>query len=634
MALSLRVPTIFTARDGVSSILRNMGRGASTFTRNLESGVSRGNRMFKKLIPSLGETGKQIRDLVSAGAVAGGLFAGVGFASSSLMENEVAVASFRTIVSDLNNTDFAKFEGAISTVAKDTKKSTIDVAKSFEMIAGLNAKFAATADGLSQVSSAAITLAKASGDELGVASENLVGIMNQFNLGAEESNRVINVLAAGQAVGAASISQASESYKNFGSVAASSNITLEQSVGLIQTLASKQIKGAEAGTALRGVTLKLQKAGIGYKSGQFQINDALEATNKAYRKLKTAKEKDNYLIKIFGAENISAGKTLLNNIPLYKEFTAGVTGTSEAQKAAAINSDTLKNRIDEVKNSFINQMVAGDKLSPSMASLKDKLVWVADNMGLIFSWGAKLIKIFVAWKAIVLATQIYLALYNVALGVTGAFSATASVAIGSNTIALTSYNIATKAAAAGQWLLNIAMDANPIGLIIIAITALIALTYVIIENYDTWGASLTLLMGPFGMIINIIQSFRRNWEMVKKAFNDGGILGGIKAIGRVLLDAVLMPVQQLLELLAKVPGMANLAGGGAMKINEIRQGLGVEGVVALDSPTVQQQKITNESIKTTKNNVDINIKDPKDRTTVTGGSGKNPIKVTKTNGQR
>ena len=126
-----------------------------------------------------------------------------------------------------------------------------------------------------------------------------------------------------------------------------------------------------------------------------------------------------------------------------------------------------------------------------------------------------------------------------------------------------------------QWLLNIALNANPIGLIILGVAALIALVYVVVKYYDDWGASLTLLMGPFGMLINVIMSFKRNWDSVVSAFKDGGILAGIKRIGIVLLDAILYPVQQLLNLLSKIPGLGKLAGSGADKIQEIRNSLGL-----------------------------------------------------------
>jgi TP901 family phage tail tape measure protein len=129
---------------------------------------------------------------------------------------------------------------------------------------------------------------------------------------------------------------------------------------------------------------------------------------------------------------------------------------------------------------------------------------------------------------------------------------------------------------AAQWLLNAAMLANPIGLIIAGIAALIALVTVIIRKYDEWGAAITLAMGPLGAVINLVQSFRRNWEDVKSSFTDGGIIAGLKKIGAVILDALLMPIQQLLELVAKIPGLGDLAGNGADYINDLRKKLGVD----------------------------------------------------------
>lgn len=242
--------------------------------------------------------------------------------------------------------------------------------------------------------------------------------------------------------------------------------------------------------------------------------------------------------------------------------------------------------------------------------------------------------------------------YNIVLGVSSALSSTASVAVGGNTIALTAYTItskaataatwlwsgATKAMTAAQWLLNIAMDANPVGLVILGIGALIGLVALIINKYNEWGAALTLFLGPFGMIINVIQSFRRNWEMVVKAFKTGGIMGALKAIGKVLIDALLMPVQQLLGLLGKIPGMSALAKTGVDKIQEMRESLGVNTgeKPALTSPAVKQGQATSESINTTRNTLDVNLNDPGGSVKSTSSKGpvKIPVKTTKTSGVR
>lgn len=127
--------------------------------------------------------------------------------------------------------------------------------------------------------------------------------------------------------------------------------------------------------------------------------------------------------------------------------------------------------------------------------------------------------------------------------------------------------------AAAQAILNVALTANPIGLIIAAIAALIALVVVIIKKWDEWGAALTLFMGPIGIVISAFKSIYDHWDSIKKAFQTDGILGGLKRIGLVLLDAILKPVQQLLEMLSKIPGLGKLAEAGANRIKEMRERL-------------------------------------------------------------
>jgi hypothetical protein len=131
----------------------------------------------------------------------------------------------------------------------------------------------------------------------------------------------------------------------------------------------------------------------------------------------------------------------------------------------------------------------------------------------------------------------------------------------------------TRIQTAAQWLLNIAMNANPIGLIILGIAALVGLVAIVIKKYDEWGAAVSFLMGPLGWIINLVQSFRRHWDSIVQAFKSEGIIGGLKRIGIVILDALLMPIQQLLELIAKIPGMKGIAGGAADWIKQQRQSL-------------------------------------------------------------
>lgn len=154
-----------------------------------------------------------------------------------------------------------------------------------------------------------------------------------------------------------------------------------------------------------------------------------------------------------------------------------------------------------------------------------------------------------------------------------ALTALATV-IGAVGVALATYNtymklaeIRTTILTAKQWLLNIAMDANPVGLVVAAITAMIALITVCIQKYDEWGAALLMVTGYFGFIVNAIQAIRRNWDDIVNTFRTDGIIAGVKKIGAAILDAIVYPLQQMLSII----GLDSMAG----RLGQLRKKLGV-----------------------------------------------------------
>jgi TP901 family phage tail tape measure protein len=497
MAGAFTIPTIYTAVDQMSPTVQRMRQNVIGFGNSAEAAINRVERGVRKL--GLGEVQKQLLSMVSTGAALAGAFQLGSFSFNSLADYETAVDSFRVIVSDLNDSQFAPFQNKINEVAKTTKRSGTEVAQAFEQIASKNATFAQTAEGLGQVTQASITLAKAARMDLGVAAENLVGIMNQFSFGADKANRTINVLAAGQAVGAASITQTAEAFVNLGPTAAGANVTLEESVGLIQTLAKFSLYGADAGTALRGSIIKLQKAGLGYKSGQFSINDALDDTNKLLDKLHTAKQKDALITAIFGIHNITAGKILTANRDTYHQFTKAVTGTSEAQKGADINSGNLRTTIQQLSAGWVNMLTASDKVGSGMTAISDAAKWLTVNLDSVVSTAVNAVKVFIAYKAIMFTAKSAMLAWNITLGISSALQGASSLAMAGNTTALTAQRIAlwltrsalmgetvaTAAATEATWSFNAALAANPIGFIVLGITALVAgIGYLIMRESD------------------------------------------------------------------------------------------------------------------------------------------------------
>lgn len=104
------------------------------------------------------------------------------------------------------------------------------------------------------------------------------------------------------------------------------------------------------------------------------------------------------------------------------------------------------------------------------------------------------------------------------------------------------------------WLWNAALAANPVTWIILGIAALVAIVTLAVIKYEEWGATLLWFLGPIGRIISAFVLVYKHWDSIKKAFTDGGIIEGFKRIGIVLFDVILQPIEQLLGLIAKLPG--------------------------------------------------------------------------------
>ncbi len=93
---------------------------------------------------------------------------------------------------------------------------------------------------------------------------------------------------------------------------------------------------------------------------------------------------------------------------------------------------------------------------------------------------------------------------------------------------------ATKIATAAQWLFNAAMSANPIGLVIIAIAALIAIIVLLVKNWDT-------VTEVVGKVWNAIKDFAsKAWEKLKEfGSRVSGFVDSIKDAFRALPGAML-----------------------------------------------------------------------------------------------
>ena len=268
--------------------------------------------------------------------------------------------------------------------------SSKEIMDGFTVIGSKRPELLKNKEAMAEVTKEALILAAAGKMDVKEAFEAVTASMNQFNLEADQSRRIINVLGAGALEGSAEINDLSGSMKNVGTVAANSNMTLEQTIAALEVLASKQLLGEEAGTKLRGVLLKMKEAGVGYVSGAFNMRDAIVEINEKLKDKGTALERDAYMQKVFGIENITAGMILLDNVDSYDKLTKAITGTTVAEKQAQINTDTTSAKLKQATNNFNEAgMALVTNLEPAMLTTVNA--------------GVKIVNLFVKYPALAIA---------------------------------------------------------------------------------------------------------------------------------------------------------------------------------------------------------------------------------------
>lgn len=243
------------------------------------------------------------------------------------------------------------------------KQSANDIVDAYTLMGSQRPELLKNKEALHAVTQDAIILSEAAKDKLEPSAKALANTLSQFNLTAKDSRRVINVLAAGSKEGAASVPYLSQAIEKMGTTASLMGMSVEQSVGIIETIAPKFSKAEEAGNSLDKVLLKMKEKNIGFKNGVFDINLAMDQLRDRFKKGETAG-------KIFGVEHAKMVEVLVQTQPDINRYTKAVTNTNIALEQAATNTDNNAAKLAQARNKF--QLVSielGQKLAPAMTHI-------------------------------------------------------------------------------------------------------------------------------------------------------------------------------------------------------------------------------------------------------------------------
>jgi TP901 family phage tail tape measure protein len=399
---------------------------------------------------------------------------------------------------------------------------------------------------------------KLMGGDTVAATNVLTTAMNQYQVSLEdpikaskEMARMNNVMAAAAKEGSAELPQIAQALEQSGLAAKTANVSFEETNAFIQVLDKNGKKGAEGGVALRNVMATLSQGRFLPKDTKAELSAAGIDINKLadnslslserLKPLKGIMNDQALVTKLFGKENSNAAIAMISNTEEANRLTDAVRGTNTAYEQADTvmlsqeeKNKRLKAQVDDFKISLFNGtngLIGYASEIGNVARDFSNLMPILQGAGTVFSTLTSATKMQALWTGIT--------------------------------------TTATSLWAGAQMVLNAVMTANPIGLVIAAIIGLVALVYVAIQHFDQWGSAILFLMGPFGMLINVIMSVKDHWDSMVNAFKSDGIVGGLKRIGLVLLDAVMKPLQQILEVVAKVDP-TGLAQKGLDKIKAFR----------------------------------------------------------------
>lgn len=324
-------------------------------TGNLVSSTRDADRSLNDVRDSMDRTDQSSRQLGGGLSKLAGAIAGVLSVTALINEFRKAInvtMEFNATISNLSaltgavGKDLEVFRQAAIDIGGATSLSATQAAEAMKLIGSASPDLLKSADSLKEVTQQAVTLAEAAGSTMPEAADAITGALNQFQLGADQAARVINVLAAGAKEGASEINDTVAAMKNAGVVAAQAGLNFEQFNGAIQALAQGQIKGAEAGTGLRNVLTILNT------QMKAELRPSVVGLSTALANLEKAGMNDTDMVKLFGRENITVAKVMLQFRGTMDDVTGAITGTSEAYKQAKTNQDNLKGDVAQLSSAF------------------------------------------------------------------------------------------------------------------------------------------------------------------------------------------------------------------------------------------------------------------------------------------
>ncbi len=587
-ARSFSIEAIFKAVDRMSNPLKGMNRNTSKFTRALKTDFAKAQRSVDRFTKNLKQKlGRGLRIAILGIGLA--VAAGVGIAAKEFVdfENTVTAASAKFGAEFQKGTEgFIQLGKAAREIGATTEFSATEAAKGLDFLAlaGFNATQSMS------LLPGVVDLATASQTDLASASDIASDSLGAFGLMTEDSTqlagnfaRVMDVMAKTTTTSNTDLATLFETVKKGAASFTASGQSLETFNALAGKLATNGLKGAESGTALRNVMLRLAKPtgeaadilkqlGIQTQDSQGNFRDVIDIIadfEKGLVGMGTA-QKTAALATVFGARTVTGINLLLaegsDSLREYRTELEGSTGA--ASEMADVMRQSLQNRIKTLQSAALE---LGFKFVEAFekkgGSAIDKITEIIRNFDVepvlnalekAFEIGSNLFNIFMKLSPVILTVVGAMALYKGVLLATALLTKGLVAAMGIMRAAQFIYIAATQGMTVAQAAFNGVALANPIGLIVVAIGLLIGAGILLVKNWDKvkfffislWGGIRTAFLTAIDFIKGILFTFA---DLILTIFGNvfKAVLTGASKVGEFLgfdtsgLDATIAKIEEV-----------------------------------------------------------------------------------------
>ena len=332
-------------------------------------GLTKGTEEYKRKAAGIKQSSKafsqQAKSMQQATGAAGKLNRAGGKLLNTFKSAAVAIASafaVRAIVGAVKGAIavFAKFEEKMAAVkaisgatdsefkklsnsAEKLGKSTVFTAAQVAELQEEYARLGFSSTEIMKVQAATLDLAAATGETLSNSAATAGSVLRAFNLEAEQTQRVTDVMAISFTNSALNLERFKESMKFVAPVARATGFTLEETSSQLMVLADNGLHGSIAGNALKNIMLKLGDANSKLSKKLGRTVQGLPDLVVAMKELGVETFSATDAVELLDKRSAPAFLALINNISGLEESVKLLDAAEGATaRMAAIRLDTLQ----------------------------------------------------------------------------------------------------------------------------------------------------------------------------------------------------------------------------------------------------------------------------------------------------